>query len=211
MLEDLNDSGRFATLDSKVSASLGRNLNGDLGRKINLLEEKAALAGKMLKGRQTLWLIYESYRINDTEGAILEFKDLLTIKVKNENPRQFINDWEMCLIGMKAIPSEDIMESLFITELEKCSSLKSVLALYKQDVTQRGMPKDYERLMGMVRIQLEEIRRNKNRYDMENGVRGKGFPGKANNGKNTRKGMCVSSIPKEWRMPTTTWRVSVGS
>ena len=146
--EDLNDSSKFATLDSKNSPSLGRNLNGDLGRKVNLLAEKAALEGKMLKGRQTLWIIIESYKINATEGAILEFKDLLNIHLRNGNPRQFINDWEMCLIGMKAIPSEDIMESLCIRELEQCSSLKSTLALYKQDVTQRGMQKDYERLFG---------------------------------------------------------------
>ena len=89
---DLSDSGKFATLNSKVSASLGRNLNGDLGRKVNVLEEKATLEGKMLKGRQTLWIIYESYNISDTEGAILEFRDLLNNHVKNENLRQFIND-----------------------------------------------------------------------------------------------------------------------
>ena len=86
------------------------------------------------------------------------------------------------------------MGSFFVRELEQCGSLKSVLALYKQDVTQRGMPKDYERLFGMVRTQLEEVRRNKNRHDMENGLnnRGKGLAAntKANQGTTTRKGNC---------------------
>ena len=53
------------------------------------------------------------------------------------------------------------------------------------------MPKDYERLSSMVRIQLEETRRNKNRNDMQSGSRGKGFPAhpKAKAGK-SRQGMC---------------------
>ena len=43
-----------ATLDAKVSAAFGKILHGELGRQVNVLEEKAALQQKMLKDVQLL-------------------------------------------------------------------------------------------------------------------------------------------------------------
>ena len=46
-------------------------------------------------------------------------------------------------------------------QLEKNDTLKSLLELYSQDVTQNGKPKDYERLLLLVKRHLEERRRKK--------------------------------------------------
>ena len=41
-IEDLVDSGDFETLDAKLAADLGKILHGELGRQINVLEERVA-------------------------------------------------------------------------------------------------------------------------------------------------------------------------
>jgi hypothetical protein len=53
------------------------------------------------------------------------------------------------------------LESLCFAQLEKTDTLKSLLELYRQDVTQNGKPKDYDRLLQMVKRHLEERRRKK--------------------------------------------------
>ena len=65
------------------------------------------------------------------------------------------------LLVINEIPNTKILESLFFSQLEKADSLKDLLELYRQDVTQRGHSKDYDRLLQMVKCHLEERRRKK--------------------------------------------------
>ena len=60
---------------------------------------------------------------------------------------------------------------MFFSQLEKADSLKNLLELYRQDVTQRGQSKDYDRLLQMVKCHLEERRRKKNRDEYSQGGR----------------------------------------
>eukprot|EP00973_Karenia_brevis_P029151 4021634-Karenia_brevis.AAC.1 len=60
------------------------------------------------------------------------------------------------------------METLFIKQLRKCGHLKENLALYELEVTQKGMPRSYDRLLGR--------RRMRNRENLERGY-GHGLAG----------------------------------
>eukprot|EP00973_Karenia_brevis_P080142 11117837-Karenia_brevis.AAC.1 len=64
-------------------------------------------------------------------------------------------EWEYTLIGMKSIPPEDIMETLFIKQLRKCGHMKEQLALYELGVTQQGKPRNYDVLVHIVGAHLE--------------------------------------------------------
>eukprot|EP00973_Karenia_brevis_P089178 12366579-Karenia_brevis.AAC.1 len=89
-----------------------------------------------------------------------------------------MNDWEYTICGMKAIPPGDIMETLFIKQLRTCGHLKRQLALYELEVTQKNVPRSYDRLVQVVRIHLESRRRMRNRENMEHG-HGHGLAGEA--------------------------------
>eukprot|EP00973_Karenia_brevis_P027855 3837716-Karenia_brevis.AAC.1 len=52
------------------------------------------------------------------------------------------------------------METLFIKQLRKCGHLKENLALYELEVTQKGVPRSYDRLIGIVRTHLEARRKS---------------------------------------------------
>ncbi len=71
--EDLEDSGRFESLDIKISAGLSKILHGEFQRQINVLKEQASKNNKMMNGRHIAWLIYDYCKLTETEGAILEF------------------------------------------------------------------------------------------------------------------------------------------
>ena len=57
----LAESGEFMSLDVKLAAALSKLASGDLGRKLTQAKEVEAGRGKMLKGRQALWMVYEHF------------------------------------------------------------------------------------------------------------------------------------------------------
>ena len=173
--EELNQKGKFTILDAKLAAGLGKVLGGELGRQIEILEEQAALKSQMLSGRATAWHIFQHYKLSETEGAILEFEDLQKVELKGENLRALVNDWDLVLCSLKEVPSKSILESMFRTQLNKAESMKTVLALYDQDITQKGASKDYDRLLSMTRTHVAQKRRDKVANDLRS--RGKGTPG----------------------------------
>ena len=136
-LKDLHDSGTREPLDAKIATGLGTILVGDLSRQINVIEEGLAAQRKRLKGRQIAWVMYEHFRISDTEGAILEFRYLLAIELKRDNLNTLLNEWESCLIGLKTVPPQDILESLFRKQLERSESLKGMMTLLNMNVTHK--------------------------------------------------------------------------
>ena len=79
---DLEDSGDFESLEAKIASGLSEILHGKFQRRINVLEEREASQGKMLSGRSLAWLIDKEMKVSETEGALLEFDDLLQVELK---------------------------------------------------------------------------------------------------------------------------------
>ena len=117
----------------------------------------------MLTDRQIAWHIYQHFRLSESEGAILEFEDLLKVELREDNVASFVNEWDMTLSGLKDAPTDAILESLFKRQLDGSVQLKETLSLYQLEVTQRGVAKSYEKLRSMVNIYLEQKRRQKTR------------------------------------------------
>jgi hypothetical protein len=159
--EELQESEGRQLLDAKVAAGFAKILHGELAKQIQLLEEKAESGKKLLKGRQISWYIKDHFRINADQGAVLDFSDLISVKMQSQYIKRFLHDWESVLLVINKIPNTKILESLLSSQLEKADSLKNLLELYRQDVTQHGQSKDYGRLLQMVKCHLEERRRKK--------------------------------------------------
>ena len=51
-MDELYDCGEFRKLDSKVATGLGKILQGELGRQVQVKEEQIGAEGKLLRGRQ---------------------------------------------------------------------------------------------------------------------------------------------------------------
>ena len=123
------------------------------------MEDKVARTIKqMLKGRQIARIVFERFKLNEEHGYVLDFEELFNLELKNNNTRAFLNDWEQVYIGLKEIPPETVLESLFRRQVEKADDLKELLALYNQDVTQRGESRSYSKLKTMVETHLEQAK-----------------------------------------------------
>ena len=59
------------------------------------------------------WSVNRWYKVSDVTGAVLEFEDFLHVELKNNNVRGFINGWECCITGLKEVPNELVLESIY--------------------------------------------------------------------------------------------------
>ena len=115
--------------------------------------------------------------------------------------QQFENDWNNMVLNVRTLPEEAFLESLFRKQLEKSEQLKTVMALYQQDYTQRGEKKSYQKLRDILRVHLEKKLLDKNKNAWTNNLDGKAFAGNKGGGKkngqpsdNARTGDC-----RQWR------------
>lgn len=127
----------------------------------------------MLSGREIAWYVKDFFRLSAEHGAVLVFRDLVEVALRNNNFKQYMLDWESITTRINKLPTSDILEELFLRELEKTDQLKGMLDLYRLGITQKGEPKDYERLVGMVKAHLEERRQKTNRDEYSQGWRAK--------------------------------------
>ena len=145
--------------------------SGDLIRQINVEKERLALLGLFLKGRQILFRMYQHFRISEAEGSVLDFQDLMQVRMKNDDLRTFLTDWEMVLTGMARIPDEDILEAMFKSQVQRHPGLREHMAYY--DRLHIGhVDRSYGALVAAVRQYLEARRRNKTREEMSRSMGG---------------------------------------
>ena len=73
-----------------------------------------------------------------TEGALLEFQDLMNVELQGDNVVKFDNDWDTTLAGMKELPAITILECLYRKQLENSTQLKGAMDLYNEGIVLRG-------------------------------------------------------------------------
>ena len=90
-------SGAFHTLHAKLSAALNKIITGEFKRQIDLKKEAASQRGKMIKGRQILWMVYAQYKLSTIDGNRLNLTDLYAVQLHGDNLVAFLNDWDACI------------------------------------------------------------------------------------------------------------------
>ena len=100
-IDELEDSESFPSLDAKLAAAISRIAQGDLSHRINLLKDRKAQFGKLVTGKQMLFMVFEHYRISAEDGALLDLEDLMCVRLHNDDLRSFLTDWENALTAMK--------------------------------------------------------------------------------------------------------------
>ena len=137
-LRRISHSGLFEELDAKLSNELDKIMQGDFKKRIQVKETEYSKRGEMLTGRQITWLLYDYFKISDTDGAMLEWDAIMQVELKADNLAQFESDWETTLLNINGMPEEKILESVFRKQLMKSEQLKNAMALHDQDVNIRG-------------------------------------------------------------------------
>ena len=165
--DSLQDSGKFPTLDVKLSAALTKLAHGDLGREIALQQERAAKDGRLLRGRQALFMIYQHFKTAEEAGALYDLVDLTKVLSTTHGGKQidlttFLQNWEAVLAGMKVEPDITIKETLFKEQIKVYKQIEHDIATYHR--AKPGDPeRSYDFLMTSAKSYLQRQREDKNR------------------------------------------------
>ena len=69
--------------------------------------------------------------------AVLDYADLFSITLRNDDVQEFDTRWDEILLSMTKIPSDEILESLYKLRTRESAQLKTVLELYDMDIHQK--------------------------------------------------------------------------
>lgn len=113
-LATLNNSGAFPLVDAKLASALSLSAirSGSMMRAIHTMEEQSALEGKLMK-IDRLFEVYARFRISEAEGSIVDFPDLMQVKLHDDQLVTLLNSLAYVLGAMQTLPPGNILESLF--------------------------------------------------------------------------------------------------
>ena len=101
-------------------------------------------------------MIYDHFRVTGARDTVLDYADLFSITLRNDNCQEFDTRWDEHLLSMTKIPSDDILESLCKLRLRESAQLKNVLELYDMEIPQKISIPNYQKLKTMVKRSIDQ-------------------------------------------------------
>ena len=69
-------------------------------------------------------MIYDYFRVTGAHDTVLDYADLFSITLRNDNVQDFHTRWDAILLSV--IPSDDVLESLHKLRIRESDQLKTV-------------------------------------------------------------------------------------
>ena len=146
----------FEVLDSEIASDLKHIINGDFKRRVFIHEEAAQ---KSLTERQVAWMIYEYFKVSDTDESVLDLNDILKVEFKTDNIQSFNARWDENIFAIEEQPGDEILDNFCHRQLQQSEQSKPWSSLYIQDTVQNSESEDNTRLQKMVvRYREQKIR-----------------------------------------------------
>ena len=120
--------------------------NSHFKKKVSLEEQKVQKEDWFLRGRQIAFMIYDYFRVTGAHETVLDYADLFSITLRNDNVQEFDTRWYEILLSMTKIPSDDTVESLYKLRIRESDQLRSVLESYDLEIQQKISMPNYQRL-----------------------------------------------------------------
>ena len=95
------DLPNFEMLDAKIASALNKIIqNFQFKKKVSLEEQKAKKEDRFLRGRQIAYMIYEYFRVTGAHDAVLDYADLFSVILHDDNIQEFDPRWDEVLLSM---------------------------------------------------------------------------------------------------------------
>ena len=96
----------FKMLDARIASALNKIIhNSYFKKKVSLKEQKAQKEDRFLRERQI------GYMITGAHDTVLDYADLFTIHLRNDDVREFDTRWDEILLSMSKIPPDDVWQA----------------------------------------------------------------------------------------------------
>ena len=80
-------------------------------------------------------MMYNLFKLSDDNEAILDFRDLSNVQLKNDNVQTFDTKWNEVLPAITDRPTDSISENLYKMQYEKSEEFQYVLPVHAQEKT----------------------------------------------------------------------------
>jgi hypothetical protein len=175
-VSDLDSPGaaEYVMLDFKLAEGMDKMLtNGGekskrLKQKVDLQMEAATREGKILKGRQIVWMVCESFKTHDRSDLLFTFDHLAQVEVRNHDLHDFMIQWNHVLdnMGHNSI-SQLMLGGVFFRKIQRENALFLALNAYEH-YPESHPEKTYQWLLGRVEAVTKVQEQRKNMLEKKN-------------------------------------------
>ena len=139
--EDFANSGRSPILDRAISSGIGRcTIDAAIGHDIRQkVEDMRNLQPPVpMKGRQKVFMVYKSYRIDESRGFMYSYADLQAVKLRGGEPdlERFHKHWLSVCSKLSKPVEEHIRQTLYYDNVKALPILKETM--YHYDLAEEG-------------------------------------------------------------------------
>ena len=85
---------------SKKASGPKKIIKGDFKRRV-FIQEAAQKEKRVLSGRQVASMIYQYFKVGDTDESALDPNEILTVELKYDNAQSFDSRWDETIIALK--------------------------------------------------------------------------------------------------------------
>jgi len=136
------------------------------------MQEQEMKQGRLVSGRQVLFMIYQDFQVSQVAGFLMDWTHLQNIKLINDDLHKFVCDWDTCLASIPEdnLPDPKILKDLFKAQLDNSQQLKQVMSLYHINQSQKGEVLDYDQWRTVVQNHLNAQSLQRNQAGMKASV-----------------------------------------
>ena len=101
-------------------------------------------------------MIYDYFRVAGAHDTVLDYADLFSVTLHDDNIQEFDTRWDEILLSMTKIPLDDVQESLYKLRTRESDQLKTVLGLYEMEIHQKISMPNHQKLKTMVKRSTDQ-------------------------------------------------------
>ena len=154
---------KFEMLDAKIASALNKIIqNFQFKKKNQSGGAESPKRGSVSEGDKSPFMIYDNFRVTGAHDAVLDYADLFSVTLHDDNVQEFDTRWDEVLSSMTQIPSDDILVSLYKLRIRESDQLKNVLEMYDMEIHQKTSVPNYQKLKSMVQRSIDQKLRLRN-------------------------------------------------
>ena len=149
-------------LDSKFSAAIMLTASSDteLGAELSLLNETAALEGRLITGIELYLCVIQWHQLDRAKGQVCSYRHLLKVKRDGQGwiaLQKFVTKFKDVLLSIPDRPADAAILTLFEDQVEDSDVIKVQMDRYK-DLDEDDNLRSYKNLLNIVETQLNKRR-----------------------------------------------------
>ena len=153
----------YDMLDTKIAPALKKLItNMHFRRRVSTEELRAQNETRFLRGRQIAFMIYEHFRATGAYDAAQGLSDLFNVRLQNDDVQNFDTRWAQALLSASEVPSEMVLEGLYMSKLQDSVQLQTTWAMYEQEIIRNNEQPNYSRLKIAVGRHIHQQLRTRN-------------------------------------------------